>query len=408
MKSEKSTLSVLFYLKKDKIKKSGLVPIHARITVDGKLTQFNTKLEIAENAWNSGKVVGKSFEVNRINSVLNEIRAGIHTCYHTLQQRDGYVTAERVKNAFLGKEEKEKTIIAFFEQHNEQFLLRVNNDLTSRKTYTRYELTKNRLIDFMKAKYKVSDMPIREMNTALIDNFYLYIRDSYGCTHNTTMKFIQRFRTIVNFAKSTGLITADPFASYKLKFEHTDRGYLDQEEIDKIYAKQFASKRLEQVRDMFIFGCYTGLSYIDICELKAEDIRTMFDGNLWIVTKRHKTQITSTIRLLDIPKALLKKYEGKLPDGKLLPVISNQKMNDYLKEISEVCGINKKITFHLARHSFATLSLGYGVPIETVSKMLGHTNIKTTQIYARITDRKLSEDMEIMAKKINARKSVNQ
>lgn len=150
--------------------------------------------------------------------------------------------------------------------------------------------------------------------------------------------------------------------------------------------------------------CYTGLSYVDVCELTPENIRLSFDGNLWIIKKRHKTSVTSNIRLLDIPKSILQKYDGKLPNGKLLPVISNQKMNDYLKEIATVCGINKKITFHVARHSFATLSISYGVPIESVSKMLGHTNIRTTQIYAKIIDTKLSEDMDILANKLNNRK----
>jgi site-specific recombinase XerD len=221
------------------------------------------------------------------------------------------------------------------------------------------------------------------------------------------MKFIQRFRTIIIYAKNSGLITIDTFSNYKLKYDRVERGYLNQEEIDKIYGNRFASQRLEQVRDMFVFSCYTGLSYIDICGLMNENIRTMFDGNLWIVMKRHKTNVASNIRLLDIPKAILKKYEGKLTNGKLLPVISNQKMNEYLKEISAVCGINKTVTFHIARHTFATLSLGYGVPIETVSKMLGHTDIKTTQIYAKITDRKLSDDMEIMARKVDGRKMAN-
>ena len=158
------------------------------------------------------------------------------------------------------------------------------------------------------------------------------------------------------------------------------------------------------MRDIFIFSCYTGLSYVDVCELTPENIRLSFDGNLWIIKKRHKTSVTSNIRLLDIPKSILQKYDGKLPNGKLLPVISNQKMNDYLKEIATVCGINKKITFHVARHSFATLSISYGVPIESVSKMLGHTNIRTTQIYAKIIDTKLSEDMDILANKLNNRK----
>ena len=404
MKQVKSTFNVLFFLKLDKAKKNGLVPIHARITIDGKLTQFYTKLDIEEKKWKSGRPVGKSAEVISINSTLNEIRARIHTLYHEMQQRDGYVTAEKVKNAFLGK--GEKTIIAFFEEHNQQFSLKVGNNISTHKTYTRYELTKSRLIEFMKDKYKVSDMPIREMNAVFIENFYLHIRSNFDCSHNTAMKFIQRFRTIVIYAKNSGLITIDPFSNYKLKYDRVERGYLNQEEIDRVYTKRFVSQRLEQVRDMFVFSCYTGLSYIDICGLKPESIRMMFDGNLWIVMKRHKTDVTSNIRLLDIPKSILKKYEGKLPNGNLLPVISNQKMNEYLKEIAAVCGINKTITFHIARHTFATLSLGYGVPIETVSKMLGHTDIKTTQIYAKITDRKLSDDMEIMARKVDGRKII--
>jgi site-specific recombinase XerD len=322
-----------------------------------------------------------------------------------MQQRDGYVTAERVKNAFLGK--GEKTIITFFEEHNQQFSLKVGNSISTHKTYTRYELTKSRLIEFMKEKYKVSDIPIREMNAVFIENFYLHIRGNFDCSHNTAMKFIQRFRTIVIYARNSGLIMIDPFSNYKLKYDRIERGYLNQDEIDKIYTKRFVSQRLEQVRDMFIFSCYTGLSYIDLCGLMPENIRTMFDGNLWIVMKRHKTDVTSNIRLLDIPKSILKKYEGKLPNDNLLPVISNQKMNEYLKEITIVCGINKNITFHIARHTFATLSLGYGVPIETVSKMLGHTDIKTTQIYAKITDRKLSDDMEIMARKVDGREIMN-
>ena len=173
------------------------------------------------------------------------------------------------------------------------------------------------------------------------------------------------------------------------------------EEITTIYNHEFSSKRLEQVRDLFIFSCYTALSYIDVCELRQEDIRTGFDGNLWIIRKRHKTNVTSTVRLLDIPKAILEKYKHKLPTGKILPVISNQKMNDYLKEIAAICGIEKTLTYHVARHSCATsVLLANGVPIETVSKILGHTNIRTTQIYARITDLKVSSDMEILAQKV--------
>ncbi len=219
------------------------------------------------------------------------------------------------------------------------------------------------------------------------------------------MKFVQRFRTVLNYARNTGLDFIDPFANYKFNFERVDRGYLEQAEIDKIYNREFTSKRLEQVRDMFIFSCYTGLSYIDLCNLKPDNIKTGFDGKLWIMTRREKTGIDSNIPLLEIPRRLLDKYEGKLKDGKLLPVISNQKMNDYLDEIAVLCKIDKHITFHVARHTFATeICITQGVPIESVSRMLGHTNIKTTQIYARVVDRKVSHDMNVLERKINSRK----
>lgn len=402
----RSTFRVLFFVKRNAAKKNGNAPIIARITIDQIVAQFNTKLEINPINWSvsAGKAAGRSVEAVSINSMLDSIRCSVHQHYHSLLEMDGYVTAERVKNAFLGKIERGKTLIEFFEMHNEQYLQKVKMNTTD-KTYSRYELTKKRLIEFMKLKYSVSDMLIKEINVVFIDNFLLHIKNHYGCTHNTAMKFVQRFRTVVNFAKNTGLVTADPFGNYKVKFEQTDRDYLTMEEITAIYNKKFTSKRLEQVRDLFIFSCYTALSYIDVCELTQENIRTSFDGNLWIMTKRHKTNVASNIRLLEVPKAILEKYKDKLPNGMILPIISNQKVNDYLKEIATICNINKKLTFHVARHSCATsVLIANGVPIETVSKILGHTNIRTTQIYARITDVEVSNDMELLAQKLDIAK----
>ena len=316
----------------------------------------------------------------------------------------GYALPEQIRNAFLGLEEKEKTLISYFSQFNDQYKQKVGTTATQ-KTYTRYELTKQRLIDFMKSKYHVSDIQVRELNTVFIENFYLYLRNTSDISNNIAMKFIQRFRTVLNYARNTGLDFIDPFANYKFNFDRVDRGYLEQTEIDCIWNKRFTSKRLEQVRDMFIFSTYTGLSYIDLCNLTQDNIKTGFDSKLWIMTKREKTGIDSNIPLLEIPRQILKKYEGTFKDGKLLPVISNQKMNDYLGEIAQICEIKKKITFHVARHSFATeICITQGVPIESVSKMLGHTNIKTTQIYARVVDRKISHDMAVLERKINSRK----
>lgn len=211
---------------------------------------------------------------------------------------------------------------------------------------------------------------------------------------------MQFFKRIILIARNNGILIGDPFASYKIRLEKVDRGYLSEDEIKIILKKKMVSERLEQVRDVFIFSCFSGLAYTDVANLKQDNIRKSFDGNLWIITKRQKTNTDVNVPLLDIPKMILEKYKGKLPDGKILPIISNQKLNAYLKEIADVCGVKKNLTFHLARHTFATTTtLAKGVPIETVSKMLGHTNIETTQIYARITNNKISNDMQGLDKK---------
>ena len=211
---------------------------------------------------------------------------------------------------------------------------------------------------------------------------------------------MQFFKRIILIARNNGILVGDPFANYKIRLEKVDRGYLTEDEIKIILKKKMVSERLEQVRDVFIFSCFSGLAYVDVANLKEDNIRKSFDGNLWIITKRQKTNTDVNVPLLDIPKMILEKYKGKLPNGKVLPIISNQKLNAYLKEIADVCGIKKNLTFHLARHTFATTTtLAKGVPIETVSKMLGHTNIETTQIYARITNNKISNDMQGLDKK---------
>lgn len=232
----RSTFKLLYFVKRNAVKKNGNAPIVARITIDQVVAQFNTKLEINPAHWSVklGKASGRTAEAVHINSMLESIRSTVHQHYHALMAQDGYVTAELVKNAFLGKIARERTLIEFFKQHNEQYLQKVKMNTTD-KTYSRYELTKKRLMEFMKFKYSVSDMLIKDINVVFIEDFLLYIKNNYGCSHNTAMKFVQRFRTVVNFAKNTGLVTADPFGSYRVRFERTDRDYLTMEEITTIY-----------------------------------------------------------------------------------------------------------------------------------------------------------------------------
>ena len=399
----KNNLSFLFYLKRNEPKKNGNVVIMIRITVDKEKVQFSSKLEVHPDQWDAKlrRVVGKTNIASNLNRKLENIQAVISMHYTNLINKKGYATPEDIKNLFFGVVEKGETILTYFQQHNDEYALKVGL-VTTHKTYTRYELTKERLAAFIKYKYKVSDMLMEDINVNFINSFYIYIRDKYECANNYTMKFIQRLRTIINYAKGSGLIFIDPFVNYKFKFNNVDREILSQQEINIMYAKEFVSERLAQVRDIYIFCCYTGLSYIDVAQLKESNIKLAFDNNLWIMTKRHKTNVNSNIRLLDIPIDILGKYKGKQKNNLALPVLSNQKMNDYLKEIAVVCGIDKKITCHTARHTFATtIGLSNGVRIETISKMLGHTNIKTTQIYAKITDLKISKDMELLAQKMN-------
>lgn len=389
----RSTFKVLFYLKKGSERKDGQVMIMARITIDGNIAQFSTKQCILPTSWNvkSGKVKGR--DAGRVNALLEDIRSSLNKIYHDQQRDKRYVTAETVKTEFLGYSIKHETILTLFKEHNDNIKKQIGITII-KPTYQKYEVTRRHLAEFILSEYKLSDVPIRDIDHEFITGFELFLRTECKCCHNTTVKFLQFFKRIIIIARNKGQLRTNPFADYKIRLEEVDKGNLTIGEIVLILQKKMVSKRLEQVRDLFIFSCFTGLAYIDVMNLKAENIRENFDGRLWIMTKRQKTNVKVNVPLLAIPKMILDKYEGELPQGKLLPVISNQKLNAYLKEIGDVCGIQKKLTFHLARHTFATaLTMEKGIPLDTVSKMLGHRRIETTRIYARTTEMKISNDM---------------
>jgi site-specific recombinase XerD len=389
-------------VRKNQVNKDGRVNIMIRLSVNGEVSQFSSKLDIEPEQWDVslGKAAGNSQKSRQLNNLLEDIRTSLKNHYHAIETHETFVTAEKVRNAFLGYSTKQCTLLELFKSHivDARKLVGINKTVA---TIAKYDRACRRLEEFMKAKYKVTDIALKEINHKFITDFEMYLLTVSKCNENTTAKFMQTFRMIIIIAKNNGWIFNDPFSNYKIRLKRVDRGYLTDGEIQLILEKDFVSKRLEQVRDIFIFSCYTGLAYIDVKQLTTNDIRTSFDGKLWIMTHRQKTDTPVNLPLLKIPLNILKKYEGKLPKGHLLPVLSNQKLNSYLKEIADLCGINKNITFHLARHTFATTTtLSKGVPIETVSKMLGHTNIKTTQIYARITNEKISRDMQLLSGKL--------
>ncbi|OCW93657.1 recombinase [Macellibacteroides sp. HH-ZS] len=399
----RSTFRVLFFLKRDKTKANGHTPIFCRITIDKQEARFGIKKDVDPAIWEvkAGRAVGRTSEVVEINSIIDKTKSALFNVYNELLLSDANVTAEKVKNYFLGGTTNAHNLLEQFTRHNED-VERLIGISKSKATYQKYEVTRKHLYNFIKERYNLSDISFKEINHQFITDFEVYLLTTCGCNANTTAKFMQFFKRIVIIAKNNGWIKADPFANYRIRIKKVDRGYLTQEEVESIMEKRFPTKRLEQVRDIFVFSCFCGLAYIDVKKLRKENIRTSFDGNLWIIGKREKTDVTFSIPLLDIPKRILEKYEGSLPDNRILPVPSNQKMNAYLKEIGALCGIDKEISFHLARHTFATLTLSKGVSIESVSKMLGHTNIRTTQIYARITDSKISHDMTAFAGKVKS------
>lgn len=395
----KSTFTILFYARKNQVNKAGKVGIMIRVTVNGESVQFSAKLDIEPELWDAyrQKMIGTSKVAREFNSLLDDIRTSLRNHYRDIEMHEAYVTAEKVRNAFLGITIRQQTLLGTFRKHNddEKRLLGIS---VSAPTYAKHDRCLRRLEEFIQTKYRLTDISLKEVSHSFIVGFEQFLRVDKACNQNTTAKFMQTLRKIILIARNNGWILADPFINYKIRLKKVDRGYLTEPEIKKILKKQFACKRLEQVRDIFIFSCFTGLAYIDVRNLTKENIRTSFDGKLWIMTHRHKTHTSVNVPLLKVPQMLLQKYEGTQPDDRLLPVLSNQKLNSYLKEIADLCGIEKNITFHLARHTFATtMTLAKGVPIETVSKMLGHTNIVTTQIYARITNDKIGRDMQALS-----------
>lgn len=401
-KMKQSTFKILFYLRSNHVNKDGTSAIIVRVSIDGERQDWSTKLACEPERWDgkAGKATGRSSKSFEINNRLQDIQTILTNHFYDIQRRHGFVTAEMVRNAYMGITQREESLLKLYEQHLEDTKKLVGLSKAD-PTYRKYERMYRRVVEFMKKKYNITDIPLREIKYQFIVDLEFFLRTEYGYSQNTIYKCMKFFKQVINKAIRAGLITVDPFNGYKISVQRVDRGFLSEDDLKKMMEKEFASKRLEQVRDIFVFACFSGLAYIDLANLRVDNIQKMFDGRLWIVTHRQKTNTKVTVPLLPPAIKILKKYEGKYLDGQLLPIITNQKLNCYLKEIADICGIEKNLTFHLARHTFATtMTLGKGVPIESVSKILGHTNIQTTQIYARITNEKISHDMENLAKNL--------
>lgn len=398
----RSTFKVLFYLKKNAPKKNGYVPVMCRITIDGTIAQFSCKLDVNPDLWDtqSGRATGRTTEAKETNLFLDNIRVGVNTHYREIFDKDNYVTAEKVKNAYLGLGMKHETILKVFAQHNEDFEKQVGK-MKSKSTYQKYCTVYRHLQDFIRYRYKVSDIALKELTPAFIIDFELYLRTAQECTHNTVWVYMMPLRRMITIAQNNGWLNRDPFVEYSISPEDSDRGYLTKEEIKKLMNAPVIKKKHELVRDLFIFCCFTGLSFRDLKNLTTDNLQTSFDGHEWIITKRQKTKVQSNIRLLDVALRIIEKYKGIAKDDRVFPVPSYANLRDNITLIVQACGIKKHVTWHMSRHTYATeICLTNGMPIETLSKTLGHTNISTTQIYAKITNEKVSHDMEALSHKL--------
>lgn len=400
----KHKMSILFYVKSSKASKTGLLPIYQRITINGTRIELSTSKFVEKNKWNTaaGKIKGNSEEARLINSYLDILNAKAYETEKWMVNNNQEINAQTFKNKFLGVEERQRKLIVIFEDHNKRMKELVGKEF-SINTYKKYETALSHTKEFLKYQYKLNDISIKQVDIAFINDFDFYLRNTKNCNNNSTIKYIRNFGKIVKQCYVNGWIEKDPFLNYKGKVKEIERTYLTEGEIESLINKEFKIKRLELVRDMFVFSCFTGLAFIDVFNLTKSNIVIGIDGEKWISTHRQKTESASKIPILPVTQMIIDKYENHPQcnnEDRLLPILSNQKMNAYLKEIAGICEIDKELTFHIARHTFATtVTLTNGVPIESVSKMLGHKNLRTTQHYAKVLDRKVSEDMKILKDK---------
>ncbi|RFZ85272.1 site-specific integrase [Mucilaginibacter terrenus] len=401
------TFSLLVHLKKPKFHKGNdPYQIYLRITVDGISIEISAKRTWDPVRWSSrsGRAAGSKEDAKSLNLFLDLLTNKVHEARRTLIDANKEVTSLAIKNCLLGVDDN-KCIIKEFNAHNQQIEALVPSEY-SPGTLDLFERTLLHAQRFIKWKYNLDDLEIKKLDYDFISQFSFYLKSERKCQHNTTIKYLTYFKKIVLLCVKRRWLKQDPFSEFSLAKRYVPRPYLTENELHTIAEKTFSTERLSVVRDIFLFSCYTGLAYADVQKLKRTEIIIGFDGEEWIDTIRQKTDSTSKIPLLPLAQAMIRKYVNHPVcqiKGTVLPILSNQKMNAYLKEIADTCSIDKNLTFHIARHTFATtVTLSNGVPIESVSKMLGHQNLKQTQHYAKILDVKVSEDMMLLKRKMQS------
>ena len=376
----------------------GKTPMYVRVTTNGKRCKFSLKRKFTTSLWNPkiSRLRGSSAEARQINAYLDQVLIEINDAYRQLLKEKKLITPHDVKARYLGEDEIHKTLLQLSAYHNTNM-----KSVLKPGTLKNYFTTEKYLKKFLQLERKTEDINLEDLNYAFIIDFENFLRNNVAqlqsrpLTNNGLMKHLERLKKLLNLAQKLEWITRDPFVKFSLKFNKTERPYLSQNEVDTILNFDFEKNSLDRTRDIFIFACYTGLSYIDVKKLTKDNIVRGIDGSNWIYTSRTKTDQPVKIPILDTAQFIIEKYKEEMaPEQRLLPVYSNQKINEYLKKIATKTKIQKDISFHCARHTFATtVTLSNGVPIETVSKLLGHGKLSTTQIYARVLENRISDDI---------------
>jgi len=406
-----NAFNVSFILRKKKLNpETG--QIYARLTVNGKYTEFSIKHETPLKQWchTSSVVKGSSSMAQIVNNSIEQIKTNIYKAHKELVEEGKHISAGLVKARYFGEDSKNKTLSELLNYHN----CRKNSNLRE-GTLKNYDTTEKYLLEFVSVKHKSADIYLKQINYEFIIDFDNFLRKKVDLNNNGRMKHMERFKKLLKLAEYLEWIEKNPGHKFKLKFEKSEREHLNEEELQLLYESTFEKPQHQINKDLFVFACYTGLSYIDAYNLTAENIQIGIDGQKWIYTKREKSSTPVKVPILDIAQEIIDKYANHpktIVSGKLLPIYTNQKTNKYIQEVADQLGIEKVLTFHVARHTFATtVTLCNGVPIETVSKLLGHSKISTTQIYAKVVDRKISHDMgslrEILKTKNQVLKKVN-
>ncbi len=392
---ERSSFAILFFIRESKVRKDGNVPIEVSITINGERCFFSTGKKVKATAWDKNKqlVKGKDEEATSLNNYLKSVRAKMYEKEAELLDKGFVITAQLLYDAYFDKVEclQEKSLLSVLEEHNAERKAMVGKTVAP-ATYWIFEYTGRLLREFILKKYNREDLYLRELNIGFIQGFHSFLLSEKKMGQNSCTKHLKFLKKLLNLAVANSYISYNPVNAYKVERKPVEVDFLDEEELRKIINFDTPIPRFEKARDFFLFGCFTGLSYIDIKTLAPEHFEKDSAGRIWIKKRRIKTGVLSRIPLLPIAKLILDKYKG---GEKLLPIQDSADINKYLKDIAILCGINKRICFHTSRHTFAsTVTLANNISLEVVSKMLGHTNTRMTAHYAKLIDKCIGEQMD--------------